>query len=176
MPPGETTPDPFPSGPKLGIDVGMVRVGLAGCDRDGILATPIRTLRRDVKKNSDQAVVVREAGERAVVQIFVGLPRLLAGGEGASAAMARDYATGLVEALARAGLAVPVHVIDERLTSVSAHRSLHDAGVGSRQHRTVVDQVAAVSILQQAIDMQKSLQRDVGARMSHPNSQEGPQK
>ena len=156
----------YPRGPKLGVDVGLARVGVASCDPDALLATPVRTLKRDAKKNSDIAVLVREASERGVVQVFVGLPQSMRGTETASTAMARDYAQALAEALDRAGLAVPVRLIDERLSTVSAHRSLREAGLDTRNHRRVVDQVAAVGILQQAIDMQRSLGRDVGASVT----------
>ncbi len=153
---------PYPHGPKLGVDVGQVRVGLAGCDRDGLLATPIRTLTRDPRRNGDVRILVREAVERGVVQIMVGLPKNLSGREGASAEMARTYAGLLVEELRRQAHPVPVRLVDERLSTVSAHRSLHAAGLSSREHRKVVDQVAAVEILQHAIDMQRSRGRDVG--------------
>ncbi|WP_442860383.1 Holliday junction resolvase RuvX [Arthrobacter sp. zg-Y769] len=149
-------------GVKLGVDVGLVRVGLAASDPDGVLAMPVRTLKRDAKKNSDIRVVVREAAERGAVEIFVGLPRSLGGGETASTQMARDYAQTLVRALADAGQDQQVRLVDERLTTVSAHRSLREAGMNSRNHRTVVDQAAAVAILQQSIDTQRSLNRDVG--------------
>ncbi len=152
----------FPQGVKLGVDVGMVRVGLATCDPDGILATPVKTLSRDLKKNSDVKVVVKEAAARGAVQIFVGLPRTMKGEEKASAEMARGYADILVSVLAQASMDVPVHLIDERLTTVSAHQALHKAGVSSREHRKVVDQVAAVEILQHAIDMQKARNANVG--------------
>lgn len=152
----------FPQGVKLGVDVGMVRVGLAACDPDGILATPVKTLSRDMKKNSDVKVVVKEAAARGAVQIFVGLPRTMKGEEKASAEMARSYAAVLVAQLQTAELNVPVHLIDERLTTVSAHQALHKAGVNSREHRKVVDQVAAVEILQHAIDMQKARNANVG--------------
>jgi putative Holliday junction resolvase len=159
-----------PAGTKLGVDVGLARVGLAGSDPGGILATPIRTLKRDAKKNSDIRVLVREAAERSAVQVFVGLPRTMKGGESASTQMAREYADLLAQALADAGLAVPVNLIDERLTTVSAHRTLHSAGMSSREHRKVVDQVAAVEILQQALDMQRALGRDVGSPVAVPDS------
>lgn len=152
----------YPYGVKLGVDVGMVRVGLATCDREGILATPVKTLSRDAKKNSDIRVVVKETRERNAVEVFVGLPRTLKGAEKASAEMARSYAALLVLALEEAGLQVPVRLIDERLTTVSAHQALHAAGMGSREHRKVIDQVAAVGILQQAIDMQKARNANVG--------------
>lgn len=152
----------YRAGVKLGVDVGLARVGLAGCDPQGMLATPIKTLRRDPKKNTDIRLLVREAAERNAVQIFVGLPRTLAGGETGSARMARDYAQLLSAAVQRSSLDVEIRLIDERLSTVSAHRSLHEAGVSGRDHRKVVDQAAAVGILQQAIDMQRSLSMDVG--------------
>ncbi|MCQ9164370.1 MULTISPECIES: Holliday junction resolvase RuvX [unclassified Arthrobacter] len=155
-------------GVKLGIDVGMVRVGLASCDPDGILATPVKTLSRDVKKNSDVRVVVKEAAARHAVEVFVGLPRTLKGTETASARMARDYAGLLAAALAGAGLDVPVRLIDERLTTVTAHQALHAAGIGSRDHRKLVDQAAAVGILQQALDMQKARNQSVGELVHAP--------
>lgn len=158
----------FPQGVKLGVDVGMVRVGLAACDPDGILATPVKTLSRDLKRNSDVKVVVREAAARGACQIFVGLPRTMQGEEKASAEMARSYAEILVSALQAAGLDIPVHLIDERLTTVSAHQALHRAGMSSREHRKVVDQVAAVEILQHAIDMQRARNGTVGQAVRVP--------
>ena len=157
MAPGE-----YPRGVKIGVDVGMVRVGLAASDRDGLLATPVCTLSRDIRKNRDLRLLLRNIQELAAVEVFVGLPRNLSGTESASTAMARDYAAALVDLLFEAGLDVPVRLIDERLTSVSAHRSLRQAGLNSREHRKVVDQVAAVEILQHAIDTQRNLERDVG--------------
>ncbi len=158
--------DGYPAGPKLGVDVGRVRVGLAGSDRDGLLATPVRTLSRDAKKNSDVRVLVQEARDRGAVEVFVGLPKNLSGRESESAEMAREYAQLLADALEAAGLDLPVRLIDERLSTVSAHRSLREAGLSTRDHRKVVDQVAAVEILQHAIDMQRSLGRDVGEQVS----------
>jgi putative holliday junction resolvase len=164
----------YPVGVKIGVDVGMARVGVASCDPHGVLATPVRTLRRDAKKNSDIQLLVREVLERGAVQVFVGLPRTLKGGETASARMARDYAALLAAGLAARSAGVPVHMIDERLTTVSAHRSLRQAGLSTREHRKVVDQVAAVEILQQAIDMQRSLGRDVGVPVSVPSGRNEP--
>lgn len=155
-------------GVKLGIDVGMARVGLASCDPGGILATPVKTLARDAKRNSDIRVVVSEAAGRGAVEIFVGLPRTLKGAEKGSARMARDYAQLLLAALGRAGLDVPVRLIDERLSTVSAHQALHAAGIGSRDHRKLVDQAAAVGILQQALDMQKARNTSVGELVRAP--------
>ncbi|GAB3555267.1 Holliday junction resolvase RuvX [Arthrobacter tumbae] len=152
----------YPRGVKIGVDVGMVRVGVAVSDRDGLIATPVCTLNRDIRKNRDLRLLLRNIVELAAVEVFVGLPRNLSGTESASTAMARSYAATLADMLSEARVDVPVRLIDERLSSVSAHRSLRQAGLNSRQHRKVVDQVAAVEILQHAIDMQRNLERDVG--------------
>ncbi|GAC1380414.1 MAG: Holliday junction resolvase RuvX [Pseudarthrobacter sp.] len=158
----------YPQGIKLGVDVGTVRVGVAICDRDAILATPYKTLDRNAKKNSDVRVIASLAQELGAVQVIVGLPRTMKGEEHASARMAAEYAELLVAELAGRGLDVPVNLVDERLSSVTAHRNLHEAGMSSRNHRKVVDQVAAAGILQHAIDMQKARGMDVGSRVSAP--------
>lgn len=160
--------DAYPQGIKLGVDVGTVRVGVAICDRDAILATPYKTLDRNARKNSDVRVIANLVQELGAVQVIVGLPRTMKGEERASAKMATDYARLLVEELAARALAVPVNLVDERLSSVTAHRNLHEAGMSGRNHRKVVDQVAAAGILQHAIDMQKARGSDVGSRVTAP--------
>ncbi|WP_405471876.1 Holliday junction resolvase RuvX [Paenarthrobacter ilicis] len=163
-----TSSDAYPRGIKLGVDVGTVRVGLAICDPDGILATPFKTVTRNAKKNTDVRVVVKHVLELPAVQIFVGLPRTMKGEERASARMATEYAELLADELLRSGADVPVLLVDERLTTVTAHRNLHEAGMSSRNHRKVVDQVAAAGILQHAIEMQKARGMDVGRLVEAP--------
>jgi putative Holliday junction resolvase len=107
-------------------------------------------------------VLVRTVLDRGAVEVIVGLPRTLQGKERASAEMARNYAELLVQALGRVGVDVPVRLVDERLSTVSAHSALHAAGVGSREHRKIIDQVAAAGILQHALDMERSLGTPVG--------------
>lgn len=158
----------YPQGIKLGVDVGTVRVGVAICDRDSILATPYKTLDRNARKNSDVRVIANLVEELGAVQVIVGLPRTMKGEERASAKMAVDYAQLLAAELAARAVAVPVNLVDERLSSVTAHRNLHEAGMSSRNHRKVVDQVAAAGILQHAIDMQKARGADVGSRVTPP--------
>ncbi len=160
----------FPQGVKLGVDVGTVRVGVAVCDRDSILATPLKTLQRNAKKNIDVRILAGLAEEYGAVQIIVGLPRTMKGEEHASARMATDYAELLVRELQDRGLDIPVHLVDERLSSVTAHRKLHEAGMNSKDHRQVVDQMAAAGILQHAIDIQKARGADVGERVSVPGA------
>lgn len=166
-------PGDYPRGVKLGVDVGTVRVGVAICDRDGILATPLRTLERNAKKNTDVRILASLAVELGVVEIFVGLPRTMKGEEHASARMASDYALLLAGKLGELGSEVPVQLVDERLSTVTAHRNLHEAGMSSRNHRKVVDQVAAAGILQHAIDMQKARGTEVGSRV-YAESAPGP--
>jgi putative Holliday junction resolvase len=163
-----------PQGIKLGVDVGTVRVGVAICDRDSILATPYKTLDRNAKKNSDIRVIANLVEELGAVQVIVGLPRTMKGEEHASAKMATEYAELLAAELSARSLAVSVNLVDERLSSVTAHRNLHEAGMSSRNHRKVVDQVAAAGILQHALDMQKARGSDVGRRVTAPSPSVNP--
>ncbi|MGK4064730.1 Holliday junction resolvase RuvX [Rothia sp. HC945] len=147
----------FERGKRMGVDVGNARVGLALSDPDGILATPLQTLKRNVNTNSDRRVLRKLVTVHDVTEIFVGHPRTLSGGSSASTQMAEEYANALVAELSDEGVTdIPVWLVDERLSTVSAHRSLHDAGVSSRDFKSVVDQVAAANILQQALDALKA--------------------
>lgn len=128
---------------RIGVDVGSVRVGVAVSDPDGILATPVATLDRAGSLDALAALVA----ERDAVEVVVGHPRHLSGAAGAAAAEAEAYAAALRE---RVG--VPVTLVDERLTTVTATRTLAERGVRGKAQRTVVDQAAAVAILQSALD------------------------
>ena len=147
-------PQPFARGVRMGVDVGTVRVGIALTDPDAVLATPHDTLGRDSnpRKAFDVKIITRLCEERDVVTVYVGLPRSLDGGENASTRMARDYAASLVRRLGSRGCATAVRLVDERLSTVSAHRSLSDSGVSRRHHMDRVDQAAAVTFLQTAVD------------------------
>ena len=135
-------------GVRLGVDVGSVRVGLAVSDPDGLLAVPLTTLARDTSGSRDLDELAALVTERAAVEVVVGLPRHLSGAEGSAVAAARSYADRL-----RARLSgVPVRLVDERLTTVTAQRDLRAAGVRGRDQRAVVDQAAAAAILQGALD------------------------
>jgi putative Holliday junction resolvase len=151
---GRSGPE-FRAGIRLGVDVGSVRVGVARSDPAGLLATPVVTLRRG---KGDVASLVALAREHAVVEVVVGLPRTLAGQEGAAAVTAGDYASRLARRLVRElGPDAPgVRLVDERLTTVGAQRELHASGVDTRRGRTVIDQAAAVLILQSALDAERT--------------------
>ena len=135
-------------GARVGVDVGNARVGVAASDASGVLAHPVRTLPRDVASDSDVEAIVALTRELEAIEVVVGLPRLLSGDEGEAARIARDYAGRLAARLGTVG----VRMVDERLTTVDAHRRLRDSGVPGRGQRAFVDLAAAVLILQSALD------------------------
>ncbi len=139
------------SGRRLGIDVGSVRIGIAVCDPSGILATPLRTVPRDpTGGGADVRTIAELSAEHEVVGIVVGLPRTLADREGAAAVAAREFVAALAPAVG-----VPIEFSDERLTTVVATRQLRQRGVSGRRQRAVVDQAAAVAILQGWLDARR---------------------
>lgn len=135
-------------GVRLGVDVGTVRIGLAFSDPHGMLALPIRTVARG---EGDLRQILDEAVERAAIEIVVGLPLALSGRDSASTGDARQFAAGLARATD-----IPIRMIDERLSTVSATRALQASGRSAKKSRGVVDQVAAVIILQHALDAERT--------------------
>jgi putative Holliday junction resolvase len=140
-----------PTGRVLGVDVGTVRVGVALSDPTGTLASPLETLKR-AKDGSDLDRLAALVVEHEVSEVVVGEPRHLSGASGASARDAETYA----EALAGRTGDVPVLLVDERLSTVSAASSLRASGMDSREQRSVIDQAAAVVILQSYLDARRS--------------------
>src|SRR6202035_4037610 len=132
-------------------DVGSVRIGVATSDPDGILATPVETVRRDRSAKHVRRLVELVA-ELHAVEVVVGLPRTLADRAGPSALDAIE----LAELLARRIAPTPVRLSDERLTTVAAQRSLRDAGIRAKGQRTMIDQAAAVGILQNWLDQRRA--------------------
>lgn len=135
------------AGRRLGIDVGSVRIGVAVCDPGGTLATPLETVRRTPDGDADLRRIADLVAEHDAVGVVVGLPRTLAGTEGPAAVAARAFADALAE-----HLVVPVELTDERLTTVLATQQLRQRGVRGRRQRAVIDQAAAVAILQGWLD------------------------
>lgn len=148
-------PDPGP-GRRLGVDFGEVRVGVALSDPSGILATPLLTVTRDPSQDADLEALAALVAEHDVVEVVVGLPRTLAGRHGPAAQAATSYARALA---GRLGDGVPVRLTDERLTTVSAARVLAERGVRGRKQRAVVDQAAAVEILQRWLEARQADRR-----------------
>ncbi|MDQ2782089.1 MAG: Holliday junction resolvase RuvX [Actinomycetota bacterium] len=147
------------TGVRIGVDVGSVRVGLAASDPSGLLASPVATVPRDSgETRADVARIAGTARDLGAVEIVVGLPRLLSGAEGEAARLARAYALELSLAVSP----TPVRLVDERLTTVESHRRLRESGVAGRSQRGVVDQTAAVLILQSALDAERASGRAPG--------------
>ena len=130
------------------VDVGSVRVGVARSDPRGVLAVPVTTLTRDARTGRDLAELAELVDEYEAVGVVIGLPRTLAGHEGTAAELARSYGAQLAQRVAPR----PVEYLDERLTTVTAQRKLHQNGVRGRAGRAVIDQAAAVEILQNWLD------------------------
>ncbi len=143
-------------GSRLGVDVGRARVGLAATDPAGILASPVATLTRDPKNFRDLHKIVAEAAQRNAVRVYVGDPINLKGQKTASTEDAHVFARQLAKLLVEAQLPTQVRLIDERLSTVSATQQLRQAGISSRNQRSVIDQLAAVAILEHAMVLEKN--------------------
>lgn len=142
-------------GVRLGVDVGSVRIGIARSDPAGILATPVETVRRG---RGDLDRIAEIIAECEVVEVIVGLPTSLSGREGPAAEAARDFAARLADRLPSEA----VRLYDERLTTVTAESGLRQRGVKGQALRQVVDQAAAVVLLQAALDGERLTQRPPG--------------
>ncbi|MCW2698539.1 MAG: yqgF, partial [Blastococcus sp.] len=149
--PPRPSPASRPTGRVLGVDVGTVRVGVALSDPTGTLASPLETLRR-AKNMSDLDRLAALVMEHEVAEVVVGEPVHLSGASGASAADAANYAQELADRIPD----VPVNLIDERLSTVTAANHLREGGIDSRKQRRVIDQAAAVVILQQFLDSRRA--------------------
>jgi len=147
----------LPRAPRLGVDVGAVRVGLAASDPDGLVAPPVATLAPD-----DVAAVAAEVREPGAGVVYVGFPRHLSGAEGPATQAARRYAVVLAQQVAP----VEVRLVDERMSTVVATAALRAAGRPGRRQRAVVDQAAAVVILQGALDAERTAGGRVGERVA----------
>lgn len=137
------------SGVRVGIDIGTVRIGVARTDRDGYLATPVETVDRG--SENPIGLLVSVIAELEAIEVIVGLPLSLNGSHTASTEDALVMARELSD-----NTKVPVRLVDERLTTVSAHSALRASGKKQKQTRSVIDQVAAVMILQHALDSERS--------------------
>jgi len=137
------------SGVRLGVDPGDARIGVARSDPSGFLATPVETVPRGDGDVDRLAALVTE---EEAVEVVVGLPRSLSGREGPAAQKVREFAA----VLARRVAPVPVRLCDERLTTVTAESMLRDRGRKGSKRRAVVDQAAAVVILQHALDTERT--------------------
>jgi putative Holliday junction resolvase len=135
-------------GRRIAFDYGDVRIGVAVCDQDGILSSPLATLKSQDKGLFD--AIKELIVEYAPIKIYVGLPVNMSGNQGGSAEKAKFFAELLTE-----NFEIQVQLVDERLSTVSAQRKLKEAGVSSRDSKEYIDSMAAVAILEQGLLSEK---------------------
>jgi putative Holliday junction resolvase len=139
------------TGVRLALDVGSVRIGVAKCDAEGLLATPLTTI-----SSGPEAVdqVVDLLLEYEAICVYIGKPISLAGKDTASTQSAIDFACEVAAKLKDSD--TQVRLIDERLSTVSAQRGMHEAGRNVKQSRDAIDQAAAVVILEHALASERN--------------------
>lgn len=129
--------------------MGTARIGVAASDPGGLLATPVETVQAGRQAFARIAEIVVE---RDAVEVIVGLPRMLSGNEGIAAAEVRTFALRLARRVAPC----PVRLVDERMTTASAAKAMRASGVSAHEGRKSIDQAAAMVILQDALDLERS--------------------
>jgi putative Holliday junction resolvase len=132
----------------MAFDYGDVRIGVAVCDPDGILATPVTTLKSKDSEVWNQILALVQ--EYEPIHIYVGLPKHLSGQPGASQQKAEEFKD---EIFTRTN--IDCTMIDERLSTVSAAKQLKDSGMSTRESKAAIDQASAVGILEQALAIEK---------------------
>lgn len=141
------------SGVRLALDLGDARIGVAACDGAATLAFPVATVQAgDGELDRLMALIT----EYEPVEVVVGLPRSLSGGEGPAAVKIRGRALALAARSGGLDPPLPVRLVDERLTTVSASRQLRAAGKRSKHQRSRIDSAAAVTILDHALDSERN--------------------
>ncbi len=144
-------------GVRLGVDVGKARVGVARSDPDGLLAVPVETLPRAEALDKLAAL----SADYDALEIIVGLPISLRGTDTASTTDAREFAVQLAQEVS-----VPVRLVDERLSTVSAQQMLSGGGTEARKQRQIIDQASAVIILQHSLDQERRTGAAPGAQVN----------
>jgi putative holliday junction resolvase len=139
-------------GRRLAVDVGTVRIGVAACDSECIIASGLETVAREAGISSSIDSLLTVINEVNPIEIYVGLPANLSGSHSKSTLDAINFARAL-----QGKTTVPLRFIDERLTSVTANANLRASGKNTKNSRHVVDQVAATIILEQALSMERSI-------------------
>lgn len=136
-------------GRRIAFDYGEVRIGVAICDRDGILATPLTTLSSKDAKVIDQ--IANLIAEYQPIVLYVGDPKNLSGNSSTSAEKAQLFAAQLTDRFN-----IPVVMVDERLSTVTAASALRENGLNTKEARSKIDMAAAVSILEHALRLERN--------------------
>ena len=140
-------------GRRLAFDYGDVRIGVAVCDPDGILATPVITLKNNDEHLWEQIDELIE--EYEPIHIYVGAPKHMSGAPSASMLKAEEFKDSISE---RSG--ITCSMVDERLSTVGAAKQLKESGMSTRESKAAIDQAAAVAILEQALAIEKRKQHE----------------
>jgi putative Holliday junction resolvase len=131
-------------GRRIAFDYGDVRIGVAICDPDGILATPIATLQS--KAPSLKAEIAKLLEEYEPVKAYVGNPKLLNGSDGSAVAKVLEFTEFLTS-----NFDLPITLVDERLSTVTAAKKLRESGIDAKGAKALIDAAAAVAILEQGL-------------------------
>lgn len=145
----EERPDTTLRGVRIAVDWGKARIGVAASDRDAILAFPVETVQTANRPLQRLAEII---GEYEPVEVIMGLPVALDGTEQIAARDVREAGRQLAKIISP----IPVRWVDERMTTRTAARALHDAGRTARKQRGVIDQAAAVAILEHVLEQVRS--------------------
>lgn len=138
-------------GKRLAIDVGSVRIGLASCDADGILSSPLPALPRTSTGVEVVTSIKALVSELEIIEVIVGDPVSMSGNVTSSTTDAREFAAEVASAIS-----IPVRLVDERLTTVSAQAKLRQSGKDSREAKSFIDSASAVEILEQALNTERA--------------------
>ena len=138
-------------GRRLAIDVGSVRIGLASCDADAILSSPLPALKRSSNSTEVVTAIKELVADLQIIEVIVGDPVSMSGGVTSSTTDARELAAEIALAIS-----IPVRLVDERLTTVSAQAKLRQSGKDSRDAKSFIDSASAVEILEQALNSERS--------------------
>jgi putative holliday junction resolvase len=142
----------------IALDVGSKRIGVAGCDGTGLIATGLLTIDR-TSFEADLDILRQVIAERQATILIVGLPYTLDGGLGKQAQRVQKFANRLQKALG-----LPLEYVDERLTSIAAEEMMIAAGRSLRDHKGEIDRRAAAIILQQWLDLRRQKSRSIGSQ------------
>ena len=137
-------------GRRLAVDVGRVRLGIALCDQEGILASPLDAVTRSAELSETISSLANLVETHGVIEVYVGDPLSLSGKETDSTSDARSVAAELSQSIS-----IPVRLIDERLTTVTAATKLRASGISAKDSKSIIDSASAVEILESALRIEK---------------------
>ena len=137
-------------GRRLALDIGKARIGVALCDREAILSSPLEPVTRRASLSETVSLLAGLVAEHDVIEVYVGEPLSLSGTVTESTSDARLVASELERSVS-----VPVRMVDERFTTVTAASKLRAAGLNAKSSKSLIDSASAVEILEQALEYER---------------------